>query len=242
MSQSREQFYERYTRSRYQVGLEAYQKALQDQGVKRPAKILDVGCGPGQWSIAASALYPGSTVYAIDTQQEFLEIARQYRESYRVQNCYFQKMSYRDLTNCFRAGSFDVILCNSVLQYINWQEAIAVFSGLLRDGGILLMFWNHGSGRYLKQLPAAVIKLKWQRLIFLLRMFTIGWVRDVWMGGEDREQFVVLARLQKVCGEYGIQLERVPNQPRLYYRDKFLWLDEVFSCKGIKRPKEADNL
>lgn len=234
MSEEIKDFHLRYTKSRYKIELKPYLEALQKEGVVGKEKVLDVGCGSGQWTIASALLNRNGKVYAVDPQQEFLQIAESYKRYYGLTNCSFYKMSYDELLEEFEESSFEAILCNSVLQYINWESAIEIFARFLNKEGILVMFWNHGCGYYLEQFPKSLLKFNLKKIVILLRMFTLGTIKEFLLDYKEQEYFVSFNRLKRTCLRNKIKLERIENNPKLNYKDKYLGLDSVFSAKGVK--------
>ena len=57
------------------VGTKSPEKLLADSGLKGGQVVVDLGCGPGLFSIAAATVVgPSGTVYSVDTEQKMLDI------------------------------------------------------------------------------------------------------------------------------------------------------------------------
>jgi len=234
MTFKEDKFYIDYSESRYKVGIDDYLGVLKKHGITNKKMILDVGCGPGQWTVASAILNSNGLLYGIDNKEQFLEIAEKYKDFYKLDNCFFSKMSYADLPDHFEQGSFDVILCNSVLQYIDYERAIDIYSKLLKEGGILLLFWNTAFGYYIELFFKTLFQLNLKRNLALLRMVSLGTLNEIVFNKKEQEYFLSYKRLKNVCHNNGIILERIENQPKLNYKDKFMGFDSIISCRGVK--------
>lgn len=107
---------------------------------------LDLGCGTGSMAIRLARL--GIHVTLLDSSQEMLETAkRAAREAGVTERIALKHGDAAELENLFPAGSFDVILCHNVLEYVDDPEAVlcssaralrdssAIFSVLVRNQG-----------------------------------------------------------------------------------------------------------
>lgn len=81
------------------------------------SKVLEMGCNFGATSIVMAAL--GAQVVAIDVSKRAIELAKLNAERYGVQNN-IDFMCLNDTTDLpFDNEYFDIVTCNSVLEYIN---------------------------------------------------------------------------------------------------------------------------
>ncbi len=73
----------------------------------RDVRILDIGCGPGNWSFSLAEA--GYTVVGIDAYETLLELAREKRRATKLPNLAFR---HADITkrDAFREETFDQIL------------------------------------------------------------------------------------------------------------------------------------
>jgi SAM-dependent methyltransferase len=101
-------------------------------------KILDFGSGFG---VTANHLAKCNDVTAVEPNSELLE--------HRIRdNHYEQIMGNIDNLKGLDNGSFDVILCHNVLEYIeNRAELIAEFHRLLKKDGILSIVKHNKNGK-----------------------------------------------------------------------------------------------
>ncbi len=104
----------------------------------KPRHALDVGSGTGAAAVRLAGL--GYNVTQLDSSQAMLDVARRAAEEAGV----LSKVTLRrgdagQLTNLFPAGSFDVILCHNLLEYVD--DPTMVLRGAahaLRDSSAIL--------------------------------------------------------------------------------------------------------
>ncbi|MBN1756281.1 class I SAM-dependent methyltransferase [bacterium] len=119
----------------YSRGIEYYQEQLKKIGFEGMDNLLDAGCGPGQWSIAA--LNSNSKIYGIDPTEGYIEIAQTVasrcgfpRERICFQVGSVEKIGYPD-------NSFDGLFCYGVLMFTDYKAALGEFFRVLKPGGKL---------------------------------------------------------------------------------------------------------
>lgn len=121
--------------------VEAWQKLLREKLPAAACRVLDLGCGPGFFSIILTRM--GCAVTAVDCSAGMLAQARQLVEAAGVQ-VELQQMDINQLA--YAAGSFDAIVSRNVTWTLSnpWQ-VYEECQRLLRPGGRLLLFdanWN----------------------------------------------------------------------------------------------------
>lgn len=166
------------------------------QRVPDGARILDAGCGAGEYVVALSRI--GYDAHGV----EYLaEKVAQWEAAHpgdgRVQRGDLVTLPFED-------GSFDAVLLNEVLEHVPDERAtLAELRRVLRPGGILLLFspnrrWpfethgvdaRDGSGRRIP--PRLTFGLPWLPLWLTLRLVR-PWARNYWPGD--------LARLVRNAG------------------------------------------
>lgn len=104
---------------------------IQHGGVTAGNKVLEIGCGTGEFTkrIAKTGAY----ITAIDISPDLLEIAKKtipdVNVSFHIQNA--EKFDFED-------GSFDVVIGSSILHHLNLNPALKeVYRVLKREGGIV---------------------------------------------------------------------------------------------------------
>ncbi len=234
MNTDRRHDLELYVHRVYAIGLSPYKASLRRQRPSGVKRILDVGCGPGQWALAAAELHSNASIIGLDTESCLLDYAMRFAREHQISNCRFMVDSYENLPRLFPAASFDLIMCNSVLQYIDESKAIKIFSSLLEKGGILLMHWNHGVGYYLYRFISHLLKHEFKQSVYPLRILLVEPLRRFSLGKIPPDHFVTFGRLRRIAAKEGLFLTRIPIEPLLDYHDGLWGIPKVFSCRGVK--------
>jgi ubiquinone/menaquinone biosynthesis C-methylase UbiE len=133
-----------YEAEMWGVGLEHYRRRLRQIGELSGLRVLDVGAGPGQWSLAA--IREGAGTVACDRRiGEALRRARRDTPSGTLD------VVGADASRLpFASSRFDLILCMLVLPYVPVERTLAEFARVLRPGGLVFGVC-HGPGYYLLQ-------------------------------------------------------------------------------------------
>ncbi len=105
---------------------------------KKPMYSLNVGCGTGATAVRLARL--GFHVTQLDSSQAMLAIARRTAEEVGITN----RVTVRhddaaQLTNWFRAASFDAVLCHNILEYVDDPTTVLRSAArILRDTSAIL--------------------------------------------------------------------------------------------------------
>ncbi|WZL74478.1 class I SAM-dependent methyltransferase [Clostridiaceae bacterium 35-E11] len=102
---------------------------------QRGMKILDVGCGTGNFSIKLAEM--GCEVTAIDISEEMLQIARKKAEEKKL-DITFQKMDIYNLK--FKDGSFEAVFSMAAFEFIEEPKKAydEMYRVLNKDGQLLI--------------------------------------------------------------------------------------------------------
>ena len=124
-----------------------YQKRLKNIGFKGFEKVLDAGCGFGQWTNEIACL--NKHVTALEQDSLRLEFAKKITQFLGRKNIEFIEGSTEKLN--IEDGSYDAIFSYSVVYLTNYQKSLREFHRVLKSGG-LLYFSTNGLGWYLHNL------------------------------------------------------------------------------------------
>jgi S-adenosylmethionine-dependent methyltransferase len=89
----------------------------------RPLLALDLGCGTGEIAVRLARL--GLHITALDSSPSMLEFTeRAAREAGVSEKVALKHGDAAQLANLFQAGSFDVVLCHNILEYLDDPSAV----------------------------------------------------------------------------------------------------------------------
>jgi len=111
-------------------------------------KVLDAGGGTGGYALALAQ--QGYDVCLLDFSEQMLEVARQQllsEDPVAVERIEFCCLAVQDLFTRFDSGQFDVVLCHTLLEYLEQpMHALCDLAGVLKVGGVMsLLLANPGS-------------------------------------------------------------------------------------------------
>ena len=81
-----------------------------------PARVVDLGCGPGNSTEVLAARFPGTVISGLDSSAEMIEAARERLPAIRFE--------VADLRHWADPGPFGVILSNAVLQWLHDHDTL----------------------------------------------------------------------------------------------------------------------
>lgn len=97
-----------------------------------PARVLDVGCGPGNSTAVLAARFPGAAVTGVDSSPAMVAAAKVAYPQYEFKACDIS--SQLETLGC----GWDVIFSNACLQWVPDHKALVpALYGLLAPGGVL---------------------------------------------------------------------------------------------------------
>ncbi|MFX0115107.1 MAG: class I SAM-dependent methyltransferase [Candidatus Hodarchaeota archaeon] len=134
----------------YSTKVSVYLGRLKAVGFDCMGKVLDAGCGFGQWSIALSKL--NQEVCAIDIRKDRICMAKLMANKSKISNIKYYLSSIENLP--FPNNSFNGIFSYSVLYMLDFYRALNEFHRVLRANG-KLYFTTNGLGWYLHNLLEA---------------------------------------------------------------------------------------
>lgn len=101
-------------------------------GADAPARVVDLGCGPGNLTALLARRWPGASVIGIDSSPAMIAAAAALPEASSVS---FQMGDVRDWQ---ATAAPDVITCNAVLQWVpDHHDLVLSWADMLAPGGWL---------------------------------------------------------------------------------------------------------
>lgn len=107
--------------------------ALQEIPNKK-AKLLDVGCGVGDFPDAFSVYLPKMEIHAIDISKRAIDLAKKRNQKVHFKVANAEKLPYKDDT-------FDVVTCFDLIEHVEHPErVIQEIYRVLKPGGVFHTF------------------------------------------------------------------------------------------------------
>lgn len=128
----------------YSGGLNKYKNHLARIGFVGKERILDAGCGFGQWTFAMAQT--SKHVIGMDVDSQRLSVSTQLASINDVKNVEFRRANLEDIPDFEEA--FDAVFCYSVVYLADCHKVFREFFRTLKKGGCLYICTN-GPGWYL---------------------------------------------------------------------------------------------
>jgi ubiquinone/menaquinone biosynthesis C-methylase UbiE len=129
----------------YSKDMSVYINRLKAIGFHGFGKVLDAGCGFGQWSIGLALL--NKKVISLDIAPDRLMTLNKIAKENNINNIRTERGSLDKLP--FEDSSFDSIFCYSSIYWTPWKKTISEFVRVLKKGGGMLYVNANGLGWYL---------------------------------------------------------------------------------------------
>ena len=115
----------------YSKGLEIYINRLKQYKFQNLEKVLDAGCGFGQWSLGLSQL--NKNVYACDVVENRIDFLNKVAIQNNIINIHTKQTEIYNLP--YDNSFFDAIFCYSVIFVTPWKKSLAELIRVLKSGG-----------------------------------------------------------------------------------------------------------
>jgi ubiquinone/menaquinone biosynthesis C-methylase UbiE len=103
-------------------------------------RVLDVGCGSGQWVIEAAQTYPNMSLTGVDISLRMVEYARAQAEAARVTDRVEFHVMDALLILEFPSGFFDLVnlrMGGSFMRTWDWSKLLLEFQRVTKSGGVV---------------------------------------------------------------------------------------------------------
>ena len=128
----------------YSGGLDKYKERLARIGFTGKERILDAGCGFGQWAFAMAQT--SKHVIGVDVDSERLSVGTQLASINDVENVEFRRVSLEEIPDF--EETFDAVFCYSVVYLTDYHKVFRNLFRILKKDGYLYICTN-GPGWYL---------------------------------------------------------------------------------------------
>lgn len=230
------QYGKRYAAAKYEH-LDEYLVTLSKLRVPeyKRIRVLDVGCGPGNWSIAFAKYNNSAEVIGIDLDPMHLKLADHYKRLHNCSNVKFMQLDYREIPENFLTAEFDYVIAMGVLQYLDEKQFFSAVAPVLRREGIVLIFWTHSIGYCVEKLAKAVCRMDSREAFSAVAAMLSGFFHV--QLSRLRDHAVAYYYTQKVARKQGIGLERLQFQELdfAYYSENYHGIPYVLNLRGTRQ-------
>lgn len=199
----------------YQPGIPFYQDKLRALGFSGCNRVLDAGCGYGQWTLALASL--NECVIGMDVLRD------------RVVHGHSQR------GGAFLVGSienvpfadefFDAIFCFSVIYFTDASKTLKEFNRILRAGGKLYLN-NNGIGYYIYELlikrRLETLETFWDSMMFRLTDYR----------SQDLRLISSAAEMKRELKQAGFVQVKVLKDGTKLFKPRYFGLEGVFEMTG----------
>lgn len=128
IASEKEGYYDRPKSLPYLVQQKIRKKALAWVKDLSPPRILDAGCGRGDFALKLAKHFKEALIEGVDFSEEMMKLAQ--KSSLRIENLKFQPASLLNLP--FEDKSFDLTFCLDTLHHIHWADQEKVIAEIVR--------------------------------------------------------------------------------------------------------------
>lgn len=108
-----------------------YSDRIEAIGFCNRGRVLDAGCGFGQWSLVLAAV--NESVEALEIESDRVEVVRRFAARLGLSNLRASQGSVCSLP--YADQTFDAVFSYGVIYLDDWKQSVAEFARVLRPGG-----------------------------------------------------------------------------------------------------------
>jgi tRNA (cmo5U34)-methyltransferase len=149
----------------------------------KPIKILDLGCGTGNITLAVKRRYPNAQVTCVDLAERMIDLAKFKLSEY-------DDIEYHvgDLRDMEFNGDYDLVVSSLALHHLKTdEEKITVYKKIydsLKDGGVFYNADNvRGSNKYLENVNIE----QWKE--FMIQNLSEEEIQEIWLPTHFEEDY-----------------------------------------------------
>ena len=128
----------RFAKSVYKDGLQKYRERLAAISFSGKRKILDAGCGFGQWSLALAE--DNREIYSCDVSSGRIDFIDRMCRHFDIENVYTSCGTLTELP--YGDDQFDAVFCYGAIFCTPWKQSLLELARVLAPGGMIYLTFN----------------------------------------------------------------------------------------------------
>lgn len=224
----------------YEKGLTPYIERLKQYGFQNHGKILDAGCGFGQWSLSLSQL--NQEVFSCDAAPNRIAFLKKIIASNKINNITATQGTIDNLA--YDNDTFDAIFCYGVIFLTPWKKSLSELIRVLKPGGKLYVnanglgwykhLWYTSHNKTIDYDPQLIAAKAWLNTHNYLTFGTANFPCDIIIEPQE---------LIKECEQLGLEtiqwdgegLLGNPNNTNIFFQKEYFGDVGVYELIGYKK-------
>jgi ubiquinone/menaquinone biosynthesis C-methylase UbiE len=225
----------------YSDGLEKYVNRIKAVGFVDQKRVLDAGCGFGQWSLALAAV--NDHIVSCDILSERIAFLSDIAAELGVDNIDTRVSGIESLP--FPDASFDLIFCYGVIFLTPWRHSLKELHRVLKPEGSLyvnanglgwyIFLWREEHNKAADYDPKARAAKAMQDTLYYEREGVCLPNSDLIIEPDDlkSEMHKLGFKNIKIAGEGHLYTNRKAARPVPFFKSKYYGLPGVFEALGV---------
>jgi len=225
-----------FLRSCYRTPESYYKERIKAVGFYDLERVLDAGCGFGQWSLGLAA--QNNRVFAVDIDPVRVWWAARLAQARGLS----EKIAFSAADLChlpFPPAYLDAVFCYGVMMFRDENQVLAEFSRVLKPGGKLYAT-STGMGNYLNFILRRALA---ERKLFYLKNGLKN-ICNTWLGHKDKVHYVSERQVRRAADRAGLAISHFQaegtinfgsSQVKPIYQGRYFGALGVFDMLAVKK-------
>ncbi len=214
----------------YSISKSFQQELRKLEGIKRPIKVLDIGCGDGWMIYRLKARFDKAyelNFVGVDISELDIDFANKRKDYFSYEQCEFKKMDLNDLS--FNDEEFDIIISSEVIEHIqNYKILMEVLFRVLKNGGLVILTTPQQRG----SIVARLLRLINQFLFGLIKKNINKYDNEI-ISDKERSLLRFSSEEGKIGSGLGHVSVKSPKQWKRIFRSNGFMIQSVQGTGGM---------
>jgi ubiquinone/menaquinone biosynthesis C-methylase UbiE len=233
---------EKYLNRIFKEGLTKYEARLNAIGFNNYQKILDAGCGFGQWSLTLSSM--GKEVSGCDISPFRINFLRDLVTELSIKNIDIQLGKLNKLP--YENSTFDAIFCYGVIFLTPWRQSLLEMTRVLRPGGAIyisandvgwyLFLWQKEHNKTIDYDPKLIASKSLYNTLNYERNSNFTEGMNLIIEQKKLEKELIKLRYEDIVfsNEGGLHLDKLYSPPVPFYKNEYIGINGVYEVVANK--------